>query len=240
MATSRELIQKFRDMADCADAAYAMLHYVYESIDSANPKKEWEEADKITLGYKLEADIEIKDKNDKIIRKITKDSNTAYARAIEARFCQDLKIYSPNDNKYIEINNDPKNIQSKDDEDNKDDKKYTLSLRTQNFVERYELVHHIPDIASLDTLLAFLTGYSATLFYDTDNKNYILAFRGSEEIFQDMVIADAFLALTGRAITQIEAMNDFATDIFQAIIAHHQKSSNINLNNPNLESKDIA
>ena len=34
MATNRELIKRFRDMADCANASYAMLHYVYESIDS--------------------------------------------------------------------------------------------------------------------------------------------------------------------------------------------------------------
>ncbi|RDU60919.1 diadenosine tetraphosphate hydrolase [Helicobacter didelphidarum] len=29
--TNRELIQKFKDYADCADASYAMLHYVYEN-----------------------------------------------------------------------------------------------------------------------------------------------------------------------------------------------------------------
>ncbi|WP_281271194.1 hypothetical protein [Helicobacter didelphidarum] len=34
MLTNREMIQKFRDYADCADASYAMLHYVFNDIDS--------------------------------------------------------------------------------------------------------------------------------------------------------------------------------------------------------------
>ncbi|RDU58742.1 hypothetical protein CQA53_11950, partial [Helicobacter didelphidarum] len=120
-----------------------------------------------------------------------------------------------NDNKYIEINNDPKNIQSKDDEDNKDDKKYTLSQRTQNFVERYELIHHIPNT---------LSGYSSSVFYDTDNKNYILAFRGTEakgvEIIKDVLIADTLMATTGYSTTQIIALADLKYEIIAQIKLH--------------------
>ena len=32
--TNKEMISKFKDMADCADAAYAKLHYVFENVDS--------------------------------------------------------------------------------------------------------------------------------------------------------------------------------------------------------------
>lgn len=31
---NKEMINKFKDMAECADAAYAKLHYVFENIDS--------------------------------------------------------------------------------------------------------------------------------------------------------------------------------------------------------------
>ncbi|RDU59582.1 hypothetical protein CQA53_11370, partial [Helicobacter didelphidarum] len=102
MGKNRELITRILDYANCADASYAMLHYVYENIDSANPNKEWL-ADNITRYDKIQSDI--KDEKGEVLHKA--GNNTAYARAIEARFCQDLKIYSPNDNKYIEINNDP-------------------------------------------------------------------------------------------------------------------------------------
>ncbi|RDU58759.1 hypothetical protein CQA53_11920, partial [Helicobacter didelphidarum] len=108
--------------------------------------------------------------------------------------------------------NDPKNVSPTD----------TLSLRTQNFVNRYELVHHIPDIASLDTLLAFLTGYSATLFYDTDNKNYILAFRGTEMLVRDTIKTDLFVAL-GVGIDQIIAMETLANRLFKSIYIHHKE-----------------
>lgn len=32
--SNKEMINKFKDYADCADASYAKLHYVYENIDS--------------------------------------------------------------------------------------------------------------------------------------------------------------------------------------------------------------
>lgn len=30
--TNKEMINKFKDMADCADAAYAKLDYVFENL----------------------------------------------------------------------------------------------------------------------------------------------------------------------------------------------------------------
>lgn len=32
--SNKEMINKFKDYADYADASYAMLHYVFENIDS--------------------------------------------------------------------------------------------------------------------------------------------------------------------------------------------------------------
>lgn len=34
MLTDKEMISKFKDMAECADVAYAKLHYVFKNIDS--------------------------------------------------------------------------------------------------------------------------------------------------------------------------------------------------------------
>ena len=64
-------------MADIADASYAMLHYVFENINSVFKSKKWEEADNITNRDKT---IE----NDKYLNGniILPNSNTAYARCI--------------------------------------------------------------------------------------------------------------------------------------------------------------
>lgn len=32
--TNKEMINRFKDMSDCADASYAELHYVFENVDS--------------------------------------------------------------------------------------------------------------------------------------------------------------------------------------------------------------
>ena len=155
--TNKQLIEQMRDMADCADAAYAKLHYIYDNNIFFD--KEWNHGDGITI----KNDIEIKDKsNDKPII-IKKGSNTAYARAIEARFMQDFLITKQMDtsetnkdntakNKSIKIGNDPKNVLLDS----------VLSHRTKNFVNRYELIHHIPNT---------LSGFSATIFYDIKESN---------------------------------------------------------------------
>ncbi|WP_267892517.1 hypothetical protein [Helicobacter trogontum] len=41
MATNRELIKKFRDYADLADASYTMFHYVYDNKDSIFKSREY-------------------------------------------------------------------------------------------------------------------------------------------------------------------------------------------------------
>ncbi|TLD79677.1 alpha/beta hydrolase family protein [Helicobacter trogontum] len=154
MLTNKEMIKRFRDYADIADASYAMLHYVYESIDSANPNKAWL-ADNISLGDKIKKDIDIMDKQGKAINTKKQGENTTYARAIEARLCKEM------------INDENKQIKSINDIS----LQARISQRTKNFVNRYELVHHIPNT---------LSGYSSTIFYDMHNKDYIIAFRGTE------------------------------------------------------------
>ena len=166
-----------------------------------------------------------------------KNDNTAYARAIEARFCKEMLN---DENKQIESIKDI-SLQAK------------LSHRTKNFVNRYELVHHIPNT---------LSGFSATIFRDlgefniaTDTRKfendflYIIAFRGTELDTKGVLIyalgADAFLATTGVAITQANALELLSKTMFRAIIAYHTLSSNkenTHSYNNNIESrtKDIA
>lgn len=155
--TNKEMITRFKDMADIADASYAMLHYVFENIDSVFKSKKWEEADNITNRDKT---IE----NDKYLNGniILPNSNTAYARAIESRFQKDIVIEKGTfvDDK---LGDSPKMVSVARE----------LSQRTKNFVNRYELVHHIPNT---------LSGYSSTIFYDECNTEYIIALRGTESI----------------------------------------------------------
>ncbi|TLD97031.1 hypothetical protein LS80_007715 [Helicobacter trogontum] len=149
------MINKFKDMADIADASYALLNEVYK-ID------EWNKifGDKQTLGSTF------------FNKDINTEQNSTYARAIEARFCNEM-IIKDDDGKDKQIKS-IKDISLQ----------ATLSHRTKNFVNRYELVSHIPNT---------LSGFSATIFYDIKESNtttntkefkkhfeYIIAFRGTE------------------------------------------------------------
>ncbi|GAB0172987.1 hypothetical protein [Helicobacter trogontum] len=153
--TNKEMINKFKDMADIADASYALLNEVYK-ID------EWNKifGDKQTLGSTF------------FNKDINTEQNSTYARAIEARFCNEM-IIKDDDGKDKQIKS-IKDISLQ----------ATLSHRTKNFVNRYELVSHIPNT---------LSGFSATIFYDIKESNtttntkefkkhfeYIIAFRGTE------------------------------------------------------------
>ena len=153
--TNKEMINKFKDMADIADASYALLNEVYK-ID------EWNKifGDKQTLGSTF------------FNKDINTEQNSTYARAIEARFCNEM-IIKDDDGKDKQIKS-IKDISLQ----------ATLSHRTKNFVNRYELVSHIPNT---------LSGFSATIFYDIRESNtttntkefkkhfeYILSFRGTE------------------------------------------------------------
>ncbi|EIC2874785.1 methyltransferase, partial [Campylobacter jejuni] len=81
-----DLITKFLDYANCADASYAMLQYVWENIEQ-DEKNNIYKADKLTFGDKLKQDIVMKNSKGKDIVK-PKNTNTAYACAIQARFEQ--------------------------------------------------------------------------------------------------------------------------------------------------------
>ena len=161
------MINRFKDMADCADASYALLDEVYK-ID------EWNKifGDNLTKGHIVCDDIEIINSKKELLTIIKKDSNTTYVRAIEARFCNEM-IIKDDDGKDKQIKS-IKDISLQ----------ATLSHRTKNFVNRYELIHHIPNT---------LSGFSATIFYDIKESNtttntkefkkhfeYIIAFRGTE------------------------------------------------------------
>ncbi|EDO8629184.1 methyltransferase, partial [Campylobacter jejuni] len=54
-----DLITKFLDYANCADASYAMLQYVWENIEQ-DEKNNIYKADKLTFGDKLKQDIVMK------------------------------------------------------------------------------------------------------------------------------------------------------------------------------------
>ena len=157
--TNKEMITRFKDMADIADASYAMLHYVFGNIDSVFKSKKWEEADNITNRDKT---IE----NDKYLNGniILPNSNTAYARCIESRFQKDIVVEEGIffDDK---LGDSPKMVSVARE----------LSQRTKNFVNRYELIEHQPNADY---------GFCATLFKDTkaDSKDseYTLAIRGTE------------------------------------------------------------
>lgn len=209
--TNKELIERFKDMAECADVSYAFLHYVYKNdkkgwLDKIKTPPLWLYADDISLGYEINA---LTDKAKQNNRQIGEP--TAYAMAIEARFCQDFMIDKPviND-KTLKIEYKPTKIDNKiqsfiyRDKDDKEAKQqeilvattksqqnsskdtltHTLSHRTKNFINRYELIHHIPNI---------LSGFSATIFKDLRESNtttnikefekhfeYVIAFRGTE------------------------------------------------------------
>ena len=93
---NKELIERMKDMADCADASYAKLHCIRKDFivrqywNENNGKKIFIEefGDNQTLGDTIKNDI--KDDNGNILH--TNGNNTAYARCIEARFMQDVVI----------------------------------------------------------------------------------------------------------------------------------------------------
>lgn len=168
-----DLVKKFLDYANCADASYALLHYINDTIQENKKTGEKEKGD----GQKLGSIYFNKDTN---IEQIS-----TYARCIEARFEQDTKGKEYK-NKIQNVSKEIDSTQHKDSngchifnaEINKCIKLYPkeLSDRTINFTNRFKLLFHQPNTES---------GFSATLFKDTkaDSKDleYILAFRGTED-----------------------------------------------------------
>ncbi|TLE07199.1 Mbeg1-like protein [Helicobacter bilis] len=179
-----KLTQKFLDYANVADASYALLHYINDTIQENKKTGEKEKGDKQKLGSIY----------------FNQDTNTeqisTYARAIEARFEQDTKGKEYK-NKIQNVSKEIDSTQYKDSngchifnaEINKCQKLYPkeLSDRTINFTNRFKLLFHQPNTDS---------GFSATLFKDTKaefaDSEYILAFRGTEDS-KDIFEADVSL-----------------------------------------------
>ena len=188
-----------------------------EEID--NPV--WRYADGITRGDILKSDQ--KDENNNTIKNA--GDPTAYALAIEANFMADKIVKKPvgekGELKDVKLDNDVKNFiyYDKDSKEQRlivgKDEIYTISPRTKLFVNRYELVKHIPNQKS---------GFSSTVFYDTAKSNYIIGFRGTEIKGNDFV-DDFFMAITSRALMQISALTSLQSSMVEAINSH---SSNLN------------
>ncbi|WP_188116583.1 DUF2974 domain-containing protein, partial [Campylobacter concisus] len=243
--TSKELINCFKDYIDIADASYAMLHNIFENEEgeldrlskkhglenlSENTinscKKEeidnpvWRYADDITIGDTINENNET-DTAQANNRKLGEP--TAYALAIEANFLADKKLIKPDSKKNIALGNDISSFidfpVDKNGQVAGDPyifyKKEDLSPRTKLFVNRYELVKHIPNQKS---------GFSSTVFYDSAKSNYIIGFRGTEMKGNDFV-DDLFMAITSRALMQISALTSLQSSMVEAINSH---SSNLN------------
>ena len=242
--STKDLISKFKDYADIADASYAMLHWVNENEDDGwfdkfrdEPPARWKFADGIAKGDKITEDNQTRlaKKNQ---RKIGEP--TAYALAIEARFNQDMVIKIPQnadeeiDNKLEEvtISNKVQNF-IKVNKTTKQQRVFVnepgfhpLSLRTKSFVNRYELLHHVKDTS--------ITGYSSSAFYDSKFNNYVIGFRGTELGIKDLVITDGMIAFFGAALDQIVSLKILKDEIYKSITDHMDeaiKSVSVN-NNP--------
>ena len=239
--STKDLISKFKDYADIADASYAMLHWVNENEEDGwfdkfkdEPPARWKFADDITKGDKITEDNET-DISRKYNRQIGEP--TAYALAIEARFNQDMVIEKPmsegdDEPETKQINNE---IQSFVFRDKKTKQQkifinepgfHPLSLRTKSFVNRYELLHHVKDTS--------ITGYSSSAFYDSKFGNYVIGFRGTELGIKDLVITDGMIAFFGAALDQIVSLKVLKDEIYKSITDHMDeaiKSVSVN-NNP--------
>ena len=177
-----DLIKKFLDYANCADASYARLEYIHKN--AGNDKK----ADDLTFGNKLNKDIEIKDDEGNLLYTKPKGTNTAYACAIEARFNEGLIVETKQyfcipfsevclGEKEIVINNDITKVGLD----------FPISARTKIFTNRFRILAHQANTDS---------GFSATLFEDTDdNKQKIFAIRGTEPSDWEKDIVDADMDL---------------------------------------------
>lgn len=175
-----DLIKKFLDYANVADASYALLHYINEIIQDDKKKGECEKGDGQTFGATYN------------------NHNSTYARAIEARFNED-KV----GDWCIPLTD--KCFMEKDKITNNDIAKialdFKLSKRTKDFTNRFKLLKHQPNEVRVrgekDSDGNY--GFSATLFEDTQavstNSQYILVCRGTES--RDDFLTDHILAEGG-------------------------------------------
>ena len=244
--STKDLISKFKDYADIADASYAMLHWVNENEEDGwfdkfkdEPPARWKFKDNIKFGDTLQFDI--KDKDGNVLRR--EGEPTTYALAIEARFNQDMVIEKPEDEsnngkidekpEKKQINNEIQSFVHRPKDKDKppyifvnQENRHQLSLRTKSFVNRYELLHHVKDTS--------ITGYSSSAFYDSKFGNYVIGFRGTELGIKDLVITDGMIAFFGAALDQIVSLKILKDEIYKSITDHMDeaiKSVSVN-NNP--------
>jgi len=238
--STKDLIFKFKDYADIADASYAMLHWVNENeedgwFDKFKERKpaRWKFKDSINKGHEKEINETTTDEYGNEISKKVKQP-TAYALAIEARFNQDMVIEKPkiSEDKKPEkkqINNEIQSfIATPDDKPPyifvNQENRHQLSLRTKSFVNRYELLHHVKDTS--------ITGYSSSVFYDSKFGNYVIGFRGTELGIKDLVITDGMIAFFGAAMDQIVSLRVLKDEIYKSITDHMDESiKSVSVNN---------
>ena len=230
--SNKDLISKFKDYADIADASYAMLHWVNENEDDGwfdkfkeRKPARWKFKDSITKGYEKEINETTTDEYGNEISKKVKQP-TAYALAIEARFNQDMVIEKPKiseDEKpeKKQINNEIQSFVYTNENNELQvfaDKPgfHSLSLRTKSFVNRYELLHHVKDTS--------ITGYSSSAFYDSKFNNYAIGFRGTEMSIKDLLITDGMIAFFGAALDQIVSLKILKDEIYKSITDHRDKA----------------
>ena len=237
--STKDLISKFKDYADIADASYAMLHWVNENEEDGwfdkfkdEPPARWKFADGIAKGHEKEINETTTDEYGNEISQKVKQP-TAYALAIEARFNQDMVIEKPKKKneekpKPIQINNEIQSFVDRYEDEAKTPYIFynNISLRTKSFVNRYELLHHVKDTS--------VTGYSSSAFYDSKFGNYVIGFRGTELGIKDLVITDGMIAFFGAALDQIVSLKVLKDEIYKSITDHMDeaiKSVSVN-NNP--------
>ncbi|EPE0642719.1 hypothetical protein ACSFXA_001948 [Campylobacter coli] len=188
-----DLITKFLDYANVADASYAMLHWI-DYVKKENDKKH-ENGDTQRLG----------DKHN--------NQNSIYARAIQARFEQNkiVKIEPKYcislintcfDSKEITLDNDISRVGLND----------ALSKRTIDFVNRFKLLKHQPNTTS---------GFSATLFYDKQKDEFIVGFRGTEGFWNIDTMQDITLSLNGNI--QSSSLLEFLEQVNKIIENKHKR-----------------
>ena len=188
-----DLVKKFLDYANCADASYAMLHFVDDTIEYEDKNKQDEKGD----GQKLGSTYFNKDTNTEQI--------STYARAIEARFMQDSKN---SQGKKIDNHNDTGKLIKMYPKD--------LTDRTIKFTNRFKLLKHQENTSSGFSATLFKDTQA-----DSKDSEYILAFRGTDfpsGFSDDVLDADADLANSKLPSNQYIDMIKFYT---QCIVDKH-------------------
>ncbi|EAH5770902.1 hypothetical protein ACF1ZH_001868 [Campylobacter coli] len=191
-----DLITKFLDYANCADASYALLDPVFTGVIIDKQEKE------------LEKDLDTQRLGDK-----HNNQNSIYARAIQARFEQNkiVKIEPKYcislintcfDSKEITLDNDISRVGLND----------ALSKRTIDFVNRFKLLKHQPNTTS---------GFSATLFYDKQKDEFIVGFRGTEGFWNIDTMQDITLSLNGNI--QSSSLLEFLEQVNKIIENKHKR-----------------